>query len=152
VAGPIGRIVDRRVWLHARPRRPAVLAPGSLGHRVPIITAALGDDGELLRAAGDSADGLVVTSFGAGHLTPGMFTALAEAVTRIPVVVTVRPERGSMLHATYGFTGSERDLRASGAVCAPFLSPAAARMALLCCLGAGLDRQAVAAALAPWDA
>ena len=37
-------------------------------------------------------------------------------------VITVRPERGSMLHATYGFEGSERDLRASGAVCVPFLS------------------------------
>jgi hypothetical protein len=28
----------------------------------------------------------------------------------------------------------------------------AARVALLCCLGAGLDRDGIAAALAPWDA
>ena len=79
-------------------------------------------------------------------------SALREAVECVPVVVTVRPERGSMLHGTYGFEGSERDLRASGAVCAPFLSAAAARIAVLCCLGAGLDRGATAAALAPWDA
>ena len=57
-----------------------------------------------------------------------------------------------MMFATYGFEGSEPDVRASGAVCAPFLSARAARIALLCCLGAGLDRDAIAAALAPWDA
>ena len=57
-----------------------------------------------------------------------------------------------MLFSTYGFAGAERDLRASGAICAPFLSPAAARVTLLCCLGAGLDRAGARAALAPWDA
>jgi L-asparaginase len=56
-----------------------------------------------------------------------------------------------MLFDTYGFEGSERNLRDSGAVCAPFLSPQAARVALLCCLGAGLDRDGIAAALAAWD-
>jgi L-asparaginase len=152
VSGPIGRIVAGRVWLNARPQRPARLQPETLGHRVSIVTAVLGDDGELLRAASGISDGLVVSAFGAGHVTPGMLGALREAVQRVPVVVTVRPERGSMLHATYGFEGSERDLRASGAACAPFLSAPAARIALLCCLGAGLDRGAIAAALAPWDA
>jgi L-asparaginase/Glu-tRNA(Gln) amidotransferase subunit D len=57
-----------------------------------------------------------------------------------------------MLFATYGFEGAERELRATGAISAPFLSPAAARIALLCCLGAGLDRGATAAALGPFDA
>jgi L-asparaginase len=152
VAGPIGRIVEGRMWLHSRPERPAPVRPRTLDHRVPIVTAALGEDGELLRGAAATADGIVVTTFGAGHLTPGMLGALHEALARVPVVLTVRPERGSMLHATYGFEGSERDLRASGAICAPFLSAPAARIALLCCLGAGLDRGAIAAALGPWDA
>ncbi len=57
-----------------------------------------------------------------------------------------------MLFSTYGFEGAERDLRASGAICAPFLSAAAARMALLASLGAGLDHAGIAAALAPFDA
>lgn len=65
--------------------------------------------------------------------------------------MTCAPHRGGMLHATYGFEGAEPDVRASGAVCVPFLSPVAARIALLCCLGAGLDRAAIAAALSPWD-
>jgi L-asparaginase len=152
VAGPVGRIVEGRVWLSARPVRAPIVTPATLAHRVPILTAALGEGGDLLRVAAPSSDGLVVTAFGAGHVSPGMLGALRETVPRLPVVVTVRPERGSMLHATYGFEGSERDLRATGAVCAPFLSAPAARMLLLCCLGAGLRGAAVAAAFAPWDA
>ena len=57
-----------------------------------------------------------------------------------------------MLFSTYGFEGAERDLRASGAICVPFLSAAAARIALLCALGAGLDRDGMAEAFAPFDA
>ena len=56
-----------------------------------------------------------------------------------------------MFVGTYGFEGSESDVRDSGAVCAPFLSAQAARIALLCCLGAGLDRDEMALALRNWD-
>jgi L-asparaginase len=152
VAGPLGRVVEGRIWLHARPLRRPALDPGTIAHAVPIVSAALGEDGSLLRLAGQTADGVVVEAFGAGHVTPGMLHALREVVARVPVVITVAPERGSMMHATYGFEGSERDVRASGAVCAPFLSARAARIALLCCLGAALGRDGTAAALAPWDA
>jgi L-asparaginase len=81
-----------------------------------------------------------------------MLPALQEACRRLPVLVTCRVERGSMMFATYGFEGAEEDVRASGAVCVPFLSAPAARMALLCCLGAGLDTAAIATALATYDA
>ena len=57
-----------------------------------------------------------------------------------------------MLFGTYGFEGAEQDVRAAGAICAPFLSPVAARIALLCCLGAGLDTPAMRETFAPWDA
>ena len=104
VTGPLGRVVEGRLWLQARPVRPVALSVTQLAGRVDVITATLGDDGALLR---DSA-------------------AKAE--------------------------GAERDLRASGAVCAPFLSPVAARIVLLACLGAGLQGAEMAAALGPWDA
>ena len=58
------------------------------------------------------------------------------------MLLTGRPERAQMLFATYGFEGSEPDLRESGAIPVPFLSAVGARMALLACLGAGLDREA----------
>jgi L-asparaginase len=152
VAGPVGRVAEGRLWLHARPFRPRALDVAQLTQRVEIVTAALGDDGALLRQAASFADGLVVVAFGAGHLTPSMLRELKAAAARIPIVVTCRPERASMLFSTYGFEGAERDIRASGAICAPFLSPVAARMALLCCLGAGLEHAAIRAELELWDA
>lgn len=151
-AGPLGRIVEGRVWLHARPIRPAPLVPRELAGRVTIVTAALGDDGAFLRAAAADSDGLVIAAFGAGHLPPGMLAELRAAAARIPVLITGRPERAQMLFATYGFEGAEPDLRGTGAIPVPFLSAPAARMALLCCLGSGLSHDQTAAALRPWDA
>jgi L-asparaginase len=151
-AGPLGRIVERRVWLHAMPLRPAPLPVERLAHRVVVIDTGLGDDGALLRHAARSSDGVVLVALGAGHLSPAVLHELRTATGRVPVVITCRPDRSSMLFSTYGFEGAEGDLRSSGAFCAPFLSAPAARMALLCCLGAGLDREGIAAALAPWDA
>ena len=151
-AGPVGRLVDGRVWLFARPRRPPALSVDRLEYRVAIVTATLGDEGDVLAELAASRDGLVVVALGAGHLSPSALRELRTATERIPVVLTCRPERPSMLFDTYGFEGAERDLRATGAVCAPFLSPQAARIALLCCLGAGLDRDGIGRALALWDA
>jgi len=151
-AGPVGRIVEGRVWLHATPRRPRPLTVDRLDHRVATVTTGLGDDGALLRHAAEIGDGVVLVALGAGHLSPAVLHVLREAAERVPVVITCRPDRSSMLFATYGFEGAERDLRASGAICAPFLSPAAARIALLACLGADLDRPGIAAELAPFDA
>jgi L-asparaginase len=151
-AGPVGRIVEGRVWLHANPRRPTPVAVQRLHHRVTTVTTGLGDDGAMLRHAAAVSDGVVLIALGAGHLSKEVLAELRHAAERVPVVITCRPDRSSMLFATYGFEGAERDLRASGAICAPFLSAAAARMALLACLGADLDHAGIAAALAPFDA
>jgi L-asparaginase len=151
-AGALGRIVGDRVWLHAAPRRPAPLAVSSLNHRVASVATGLGDDGALLRHAAETSDGVVLVALGAGHLSTPVLHELRAATRRVPVLITCRPERSSMLFSTYGFEGAERDLRATEAVCVPFLSPAAARIALLCGLGAGLDRAAMAEAFAPFDA
>jgi L-asparaginase len=151
-AGPLGRVVDGRIWLHARPIRHPTLSPAKLEQRVAIVMAGLGDDGELLGALARVWDGIVLVALGAGHLSAGALRELRAATDRVPVVVTCRPDRASMLFDTYGFEGSERDIRESGAVCAPFLSPQAARIVLLCCLASGLDRSGIARVLAPWDA
>jgi L-asparaginase len=151
LSGPLGRVVERRLWVHARPSRPEPIEVAALEHRVEIISPGLGDDGALLRHAASEADGVVLVAFGAGHLSPVLLSELGGAAARVPVVLTCRPERSSMLVSTYGFVGAEGDLRSSGALCAPFLSAPAARIALLCCLGAELDRERTAAFLAPWD-
>ena len=151
-AGPLGRIVEGRVWLHATPRRPSVMPVARLVHRVATVSTGLGDDGAMLAHAAQTCDGVVLVALGAGHLSQPVMHELRAATERVPVLITCRPDRSSMLFSTYGFEGAERDLRASGAICVPFLSPAAARVALLCALGAGLDRAAMQDALALFDA
>lgn len=142
--GPIGWAGERRVAiLVSPPRRPALVVE-RLDARVGVVPVGLGDDGWLVRAAlGADADGLVVVALGAGHVPPAVLEAVREAAARVPVIACLRPERGRMLRSTYGFTGSEGDLRASGAIPAGLLSPAAARMKLVACLGAGLRGRAL---------
>jgi L-asparaginase len=152
-AGPLGRVAEGRVRLALRPegRRP-VLDVRDLGARVDVVATALGDDGALLRAAvADGADGVVLVALGAGHVGPRALRALREATGRVPVVAALRPERGAFLGATYGFEGSERDVRAAGAIPCGALSPQAARMTLLAGLGAGLDDAGLRALFAPHD-
>jgi L-asparaginase len=151
-AGPLGRIVGGRVWLHASPRRPEPIGVRHLDHRVATVSTGLGDDGAMLRHAAEISDGVVLVALGAGHLSPVVLSELRRATALVPVLITCRPDRSSMLFSTYGFEGAERDLRASGAICVPFLSAAAARVALLCALGADLDRPGMQAVFAQFDA
>jgi len=148
--GPFGRVVEGRLWLHAHPIRPPAIHPAQLSHRVEIITSSLGADAKLLAHAAGQADGIVLVALGAGHLSPAQLAELRSI--EVPVLITTRVDRSSMLFDTYGFEAAERDLRATRAICVPFLSPAAARIALLCCLGAGLDREQMRDRLAVFDA
>ena len=151
-AGPLGRVIEGTPWLSARPLRQPPTRPDHLDARVDIVTAYLGADGRALEEASRACDGLVAVLLGAGHSPPAFMPALARATTALPVVITTRVARGGLLHDTYGFPGAERDVRATGAVAAGLLSPAAARMKLQACLGAGLDLAGIAAAFAGDDA
>jgi L-asparaginase len=150
--GPIGWVGDEGVRVAVRPERRPPLDVRALDARVEVVVAGLGSDGRAVDALlGAGVDGLVAVVLGAGHTPPAFLAALRAAAERVPVVATVRPSRGEILHGIYGFEGSERDLRASGALCAAALSPAAARIKLLAGLGAGLDSDALARAFASDD-
>ncbi|MCW3065692.1 MAG: asparaginase [Solirubrobacterales bacterium] len=151
-AGPLGRVDEGHVRIDTRPPRRPAIAPDRLDARVPIATCALGDGAETVDAlAASGADGLVAVLFGAGHVHPEVLPALERAAATMPVVATVRPERGRVLRATYGFVGSERDVRAGSMIVAGALSPAAARIKLLACLGAGYGGDEIRAAFAEDD-
>ncbi len=150
--GPLGTVREGRVRIERRVERRPALDVTRLDARVPMLVAGLASDGSDLDALAASSDGLVVALPGAGHAPPAVLDALGRAVRVVPVVACARPERGSVLHATYGFRGAEGDVRATGAICAGALAPAGARLKLMACLGAGLDRQGIAAAFAPDDA
>ncbi len=142
--GPLGRVTEDHATVWSRVPRNPPLDPPHLGRRVLIVPTTAGDDGTLAAAAlGTDPDGVVIGTLGAGHLAPALLDLWAEAADRIPVVAYCRSERGVILNATYGYRGSERDLRGSGIIPAGFLSPQAARMKLLACLAAGLSNSEV---------
>jgi L-asparaginase len=150
--GALGRVSEARVEVWAVPARRPPLPVAPLAARVEVIVAGLGSDGMLVEAAlAAGVDGLVAVLLGAGHAPPAFLATCAAAAERVPVVACVRPESGRILRGTYGFEGAERDVRAAGLILAPALSPAAARITLMACLGAGYSRVATAAAFAPSD-
>ena len=149
--GPIGRVAEEHVAVWAAPVRRPPLPVAHMDARVELVAAGLGSDGALVETAAASADGLVAVLLGAGHAPPAFLAACAAAVAEVPIVACVRPAAGRILRATYAFEGSERDVRAAGLILAPALSPAAARIMLMACLGAGHSRVAIAAAFAPSD-
>jgi L-asparaginase len=138
--GPLGRVTEGHPTFWSRMPRNPPLDPPDLDRRVLVIPTGAGDDGALARAALETEpDGIVIGTLGAGHLTPELMELWGEAAERIPVVAYCRPERGVVLMGTYGYAGSERDLRGTGIIPAGFLSPQAARMKLLACVASGLS-------------
>jgi len=137
--GPLGRVTEAHPTIWSRIPRNPPLDPPHLDCRVYVVPTGAGDDGTLARAALEGEpDGVVIGTLGAGHLAPALMELWSDAAERIPVIAYCRPERGVILSATYGYRGSERDLRESGIIPAGFLSPQAARMKLLACLACGL--------------
>jgi L-asparaginase len=150
--GPVGRVQEGRARISRRVERFPPVPVSSLEGTVHVISAGLSTDGALVDAAVESgADGIVAVLLGAGHTPPPFLAGLKRAATSVPVVATVRPERGSILRSTYAFEGAETDLRATQIICAGALSPAAARIKLMACLGAGYTRTAIAQAFATDD-
>ena len=138
--GTLGRVTEGHPTIWSRLPRNPPLDPPQLDKRVLVIPTSAGDDGTLAHAAlSTEPDGVVIGTLGAGHLAPDLLELWADAAQRIPVVAYCRPERGVVLTGTYGYAGSERDLRGTEIIPAGFLSPQAARMKLLACVASGLN-------------
>jgi L-asparaginase len=87
-----------------QPRRVLSLAQG-LTARVPLVYAMPEDDGRLLRAAADGADGVVVAGVGSGNLPPRLQAAAFELHDAgLPVVLATRCVEGEVT-PIYGFDG-----------------------------------------------
>ncbi len=145
---PIGRIEEGRVlldYLPADPRPEPLDVPISRDHRVALMEATLGGDGELVRLAVDGGfDGVVVAGSGAGHVSALAADVIGDVVPRVPVVVATRTGAGRTATSTYGYPGAEVDLLARGVIMAGALSARKARLLLWVLLGGGADRARIA--------
>lgn len=149
--GPLGFLEEGAVVIGNRPRRwPSIAArPERPVPRVALLETYLGDDGAALDLIAEAAyDGIVLAGFGVGHASPKIADALERTVTRCPVVLSSRTGSGTTYRATYGFTGSESDLLARGAIASGWLDPRKARILLSSLISAGFDREAIRAEFA----
>lgn len=138
VFGPIGRCVEDEIVYGVPASRIDALPWSGLAERlerplprVPLVATYLGDGGEVLELV-DAArpDGVVVSCFGAGHVSAAMAEVMGRAASRAPVVFASRTGAGPTGRAMYGYPGSEIDLVARGAIPAGWLPPVKARLLL----------------------
>ncbi|GAA2279314.1 asparaginase [Nonomuraea roseoviolacea subsp. roseoviolacea] len=138
--GPIGHVVEGHVDIPLRVARGPVLHPDTWRTvKVGLFTVALDSDGDLVSAMGQHVDGLVVSAFGVGHVPAAMVPALAKLASRMPVVLASRTGAGPVHERTYGFEGSESDLRARALIAAGYLDPLKARILLHLLLKSGAN-------------
>jgi L-asparaginase len=148
-SGSLGRIEGDEVRLVRKrgPRRQVVATAAS--ERVRLVVATVAADGveiDALRAAG--ADGFVVAATGSGNTSPLLLAAAERAMGEgLPVVLTTRCPAGEAT-AGYAFPGGGATWLRAGALFCGHLGGPKARVALALGLGAGLDRDGVAAMLA----
>jgi L-asparaginase len=146
--GPVGYLVEGV---------PVVVNPRAARHTLPrpvrvpsvgLYTATLGDDGSALAAMASVLDAVVIAGFGVGHVPSGWVALIDSLCARMPVVLATRTGSGPVLRQTYGYPGSESDLRRRGAVPAGFLHPSKARLLLQFALAAGATSAQIEAAFA----
>jgi len=144
--GPLARVVERApVVLSGRARQPAIATPDPGSRvRVALLESSLDDRADLVRLLAEQGyDGLVLAAFGVGHVSDATAQAVSDVVPQVPVVVASRTGAGGTLTRTYGFTGSESDLLARGAVLSGWLDARKSRVLLWALLSLGHDVEAV---------
>nr|WP_240158549.1 asparaginase [Pantoea sp. Tr-811] len=137
--GPEGGVVEGRAMYRRPPLLRKVLPPPRrCGHRVALLEACLDADGALLQAIPTLGyQGLVVSGFGAGHVSAAWAQAMASIALDIPVIVATRTGSGPTASASYGFAGAEIDLQRKGMHMAGSLCPRKCRLLLWLLIGLG---------------
>lgn len=152
-AGPIGWINEGRVRVPLRPaartrpvpRVPRELVASSRLPRVALLKLGLDVEDSLIRLVlQDGFDGIVIETFGGGHVPRQLMSALAEAAAELPVVFASRTGAGELYESTYGFPGSERDLLANGLLSSGMLDGLKSRLLLTMLLATGATRDEIA--------
>lgn len=138
--GRLGTVTDARVRLVRRRlpvRLPAI--PEQAAAPIPLVTAALDDDGAIEAAVGRRPAGMVVAATGGGN-TPLAYLEGARALIAegIPVALTTRCPSGSA-RPGYAFPGGSSGWWEAGAIFTGTLDGLKARMLLSLGIGVGLS-------------
>ncbi len=145
-AGPVGWVTEGRVRIPLRPaaRTPAVqreLITSSRMPRVALLKLGFDADESLIQLVlQDGFDGLVIETFGGGHVPRQLMPSLTKAADKFPVVFASRTGAGELYESTYGFPGSERDLLAQGLLSSGILDGLKSRLLLTLLLATGASR------------
>ena len=132
-SGPLGFVVEHRVRIvtHVNRLPPIGLSAAPRSARVALLKLGLDDDGALIElAANHGYAGIVIESYGGGHVSSLAAQAVGRVSRNIPVVIASRTGAGEVLSCTYGFPGSEIDLAKRGAIRAGWLDGIKARILL----------------------
>jgi L-asparaginase len=146
--GSLGRVGDDVTVFRSRAGRRHVDTSRAAA-RVHLITATVAMDAGILDAAlTTGADGIVVAATGAGNTDPALLAAAMRAIDAgIPVALASRCPAGRAGSA-YAFPGGSANWVRAGALPVGHLCAVKARVALALGIGAGLDRDGLAALLA----
>lgn len=148
-SGPLAVVEAGRITVTRRRAGRRSVKTSTAATRVHLVTATVGMDGSLVDAARAAGmDGLVVAATGAGNTSAGILEAATRAMADdTPVVLTTRAPAGRA-GPFYAFPGGGARWVRAGALLAGSLGGPKARVALALGIGAGLDREGLAALLA----
>ncbi|BAS06753.1 L-asparaginase [Arthrobacter sp. Hiyo4] len=142
-AGPIGWINEGRVRIPLRPATrtralPRELISTSRLPRVALLKLGLDAEEALIGLVlQDGFDGIVIETFGGGHVPRQLMPSLTAAADKIPVVFASRTGAGEVYESTYGFPGSEKDLLSRGLLSSGILDGLKSRLLLTLLLATG---------------
>ncbi len=139
--GPLAAITNMRVhWYRLPLIKEHYNIAEKLNSRIELVRCVLGGDDSLIKLAlQNKLDGLIIEALGAGHVPPQMMTSIKTAVAKgLPVVLCSRCT-GRLFTDTYGFAGSEKELREAGVIFGDALPGIKARLKLSVLLAAGFS-------------
>lgn len=140
--GPVGIVVENKAFWHRdKLLSDEVFAIKKEITNVEIVSTGLFSKGHYIdMLLKHNINGLIVQAMGAGHVPEECILSLKRAVDKqVPVVITSRCLSGKLFTGTYGFKGSEKDLRDVGAIFSDWLPTSKARIKLIVMLSAGLN-------------
>lgn len=137
--GVLGLIDNQKVIIHQKPvRLPNIDIPNVLNKKptVEIINVYLDAQPNLLQAALDYCDGVVINGVGRGQALPAWVPVIEKATQNSKVILVCSSTLHGPTHQSYDYPASLKDLELAGAIGVSNLSARKARMRLIALMAA----------------